>query len=89
MKVNFETNLFASSNNILEQDFVMEDVSNIYFDLNVVDNMNNCLANMYIENNEFPNFNDNVKSKRELDRDEIHYNDVIDFTQRPMEVVWN
>lgn len=59
MKVNFETNLFACSNNILEKDFVMEDVSNIYFDLNVVDNMNNCLANMHIENNEFPNLNDN------------------------------
>jgi hypothetical protein len=46
MKVNFETNMFASSNDILENDFVMEDVSNIYFDLKVVDNMSNCLANM-------------------------------------------
>lgn len=67
----------------------MEDVSNIYFDLNVVDNMSNCLANMHIENNEFPNFNDNLKSKGKLDKYEIHYNDVIDYIQRPMEVVWN
>jgi hypothetical protein len=59
MKVNFEANLFASSNNMLENDFVMEDVLNIYFDLNVVDNMNNYLANMHIEKNEFPNLNDN------------------------------
>jgi hypothetical protein len=66
MKVNFEANLFASSNNMLEKDFVMEDVLNIYFDLNVVDNMNNYLANMHIENNEFPNLNDNLKSKGEL-----------------------
>jgi hypothetical protein len=42
-----------------------------------------------IENNEFLNLNDNLKSKGELDKNEIHYNDVVDFIQRPMEVVWN
>ncbi len=73
----------------MEKDFVMEDVSNIYFDLNVVNNMSSCLANMHIENNEFPNLNDNLKSKGELDKEDIHYNDVVDLIQIPMEVVWN
>jgi hypothetical protein len=44
---------------------------------------------MHIENNEFPYLNDNLKSKGELDKEEMHYNDVVDLIQRPMEVVWN
>ncbi len=51
--------------------------------------MSSCLANMHIENNEFPYLNDNLKSKGELDKEEMHYNDVVDLIQRPMEVVWN
>ncbi len=87
IKVNFETNLFTSSNNILEKDFVMEDVSTFIW--NIFHNMSSCLANMHIENNEFPYLNDNLKSKGELDKEEMHYNDVVDLIQRPMEVVWN
>lgn len=56
---------------ILQKDFVVEDILNIYFDLSVAIAKKIC-GKYACWREGRPNLNDNSKSKGELDGDEIH-----------------
>jgi hypothetical protein len=63
----------------LVKGFVAEDISNIYFNLSVVDSIGKQLGKYALWKQYGLNLDDNLELKGELDKDEIHFNDVVDW----------